>query len=144
MSQCSSCAFRQGCETFFEPFNRLRSEICALGPVTFLCHHSLDWQGHISVVEGIAIDIHGNHERAKVCEGWKQRVRERAATGRFRDQEINKIQRIAAQRALHVINLAIDADGELKDQYYRELRGLLQLLTGKEVEEGTTTLTAGE
>lgn len=135
MSQCSSCAFRQGCETYFEPFNRLRSEICALGPVPFLCHHLLDWQSHISVVNGVAFDIHGNSQKAHVCEGWKARVRELAAAGRFSDPEINKIQRLAAQRALHVINLAIDADGELKETYYRELRGLMQLLTGKEIEQ---------
>lgn len=128
-SPCSTCAFRAGCVTATEPYNVLRSEICALGAVPFACHHGLDWTRHISVIRGVAVDLSGKSQKAQMCAGWKERVRQLAAEGRFRDPDIRQVLRLTAQRALRVIDRAIAAEeNPHKAEYWLELGLLVELL----------------
>lgn len=74
-SACDSCAFREGSITFErEPDNRLRAQIAALGGIPFFCHHGLNWNKPIAVKRGFAFDLDGNHQRLKICEGWRSHV----------------------------------------------------------------------
>lgn len=41
---CETCAFREDCETFDEPLNRLKSMICAMSGLPFYCHKGYDWR----------------------------------------------------------------------------------------------------
>lgn len=73
--ECDTCAFREGSTTHdAEPYNRLRSEICALTGVPFFCHHGLNWRKPMIIRRGMAADVDGNIRRLQICAGWKARM----------------------------------------------------------------------
>lgn len=70
-SACDTCAFRPGPGAHEEPYNRLRSNICAMSGVPFFCHEGIDWRGQdaMSRLPGL---LHSGD--AHICAGWKERV----------------------------------------------------------------------
>lgn len=112
---CSSCAFREGCETFTDPYNRLRSMVASLGAVPFFCH-----KGKLP-----------NFRR--LCAGWKAEVAKLAAQGHFRDPQVRHLRKIAAQHALTQIEVFTDKDKtqDEKDAAHREISWMLELLTDR-------------
>jgi hypothetical protein len=94
-SICAECAFRKGCETWHEPRNHLVSQICAAGPLVFLCHAGIDWQNpqtHLLSVRALA-----QTGSLRVCEGWKRAV---AARQWPADPALRRYQRMLARAAL--------------------------------------------
>jgi hypothetical protein len=149
MSGCDSCAFRPGSVTHDkEPYNALRGLICALGARPFHCHHlngedhhddqqyllqrlpdvrrflqrfyaEQGWSGRI--LEG---------ETLKLCAGWKEAVRENKAKHLFDDPAVRRVRRLAADRALEVIEqfIAAPEGSPQKADLNRELGSLVYLL----------------
>jgi hypothetical protein len=96
VSQCEGCAFKPGAAANREPWNRLRSMICALGGIPFYCHHGLDWKrGEKAVGDALVIIKHQakleeigipkaallrarlpikDGEKLHVCGGWRKAV----------------------------------------------------------------------
>jgi hypothetical protein len=65
-----------------------------------------------------------------LCEGWKQAVRDLKAKHLFDDPAVCRVRRLAADRALEVIELFIAApeDSLEKAEYNRELKSLVEML----------------
>lgn len=147
MSACDTCAFRPGSTTHDnEPYNSLRGMLCALGARPFHCHH-LNGEDHhdnqqyllqrmpqvrkfLAKVPELQDDPVLQGEATHLCEGWKQAVRKYKAKGLFDDPAVRRIRRIAADRALEVIDLFLAApeDSPEKAEYNRELKSLVELL----------------
>ena len=70
---CAGCAFRKGCETWYEPRNRVISAISAAGPLPFACHENLDWRDPVS--HFLPLQLIAREGRPRMCEGWKAAVR---------------------------------------------------------------------
>lgn len=144
---CGSCAFRPGCVTHdAEPYNALRGIIAALGARPFWCHHVNGEDHHedqqyllrrlpqvrkallnCEILEGDPV-LEG--ETVKLCEGWKEAVRKHKANHLFDDPAVRKVRRLAADRALVVIDefIAAPEGSELKAELNRELSSLVGLL----------------
>jgi hypothetical protein len=147
VNACDTCAFRAGSVTHdSEPYNALRGMLCALGAVPFHCHH-VNGEDHsgdqqyllqrlprvrkvlkqFEILEGDPV-LEG--ETVRLCEGWKAAIAKNKAKGLFDDPGIRNVRRIAASRALEVIELFIAApeDSPEKAELNRELGSLVYML----------------
>lgn len=122
-NMCSECAFRKNCETWHETENRVVSQICAAGPIPFVCHHELDWQNPLATVLSPKALAAG--KRLHICEGWKRAVRERTWPA---DPALRFYQRWLATAALLTFRKFRDGEATARqlqrdpqplDRYYR-------------------------
>lgn len=126
MSACATCAFRPGSVTHDqEVYNALRGMLCALGAVPFYCHHGHNWEDANAM---LAAHLCG--PGLELCEGWKAAVAENKAKHLFDDPGIRRVRRIAADRALVVIEefIAAPEGSPEKAELNRELGSLVYLL----------------
>ena len=122
---CSHCAFRKDCETWHEPENRVTSQICAAGPIPFLCHASLDWTSPLARVLPVnRLVVPGQPPR--VCAGWKQAVRDRQWP---EDPALRRYQRWLAGEALLVWRACLLGTGTLRG-LHNALRALDRFYKG--------------
>ena len=75
---CDGCAFTEGAEANLEVWNNLKSQLCVLGGLPFVCHHDRDWRNtkQMRIEEAYA-------DGWMICAGWKREVRALAALGGF-------------------------------------------------------------
>lgn len=123
---CDTCAYREGCETFFEPYNRLRSMICSFGGLPFYCHDNFDWR-KTNAAELSASETMALRRQANICAGWRREVAARAKAGNF-DRSTSRIRRRAAILALRTLEVAIKSEDPEKSEAYADLRLLIELL----------------
>lgn len=130
---CAGCAFNPGAAANLEPNNRVRSEICALAGLPFMCHHGLQWDKPLGIYRGIAFDTAGSTIPARVCAGWKSRVRELNLLGYFRNNR--QARRHYGTMALKSLNLALSQDipQPERDFHWSRLRMLMQKLVKKNI-----------
>jgi hypothetical protein len=147
MNSCDSCAFRTGSVTHDqEPYNALRGLLCALGGRPFHCHHLNGADHHkdqqyllqrlprVRAFLKTLPELQGEPvlegETVKLCEGWKEQVREYKAKHLFDDPAVRRVRHLAADRALEVIDLFMAAPDESpqKARLNRELESLIYLL----------------
>jgi hypothetical protein len=123
--QCEGCAFKPGAAANREPYNLLRSEVCALGAIPFFCHHSIDWKNRKMDSASIRADV----RIAGICQGWKRRVGELRAEGYFVDVEKRRTRRFSAMYILGVLDEWIEQkDPTEKKILHSQLREALRLL----------------
>jgi hypothetical protein len=72
----------------------LVSQICAAGPLPFLCHANLDWRDPLTYLQ-LALGKRG--AGGKVCAGWKREVAARRWPG---DPALRRYQKMLASQAL--------------------------------------------
>ena len=127
-SPCNECAFsKQGAGT--EPYNVLRSQVCALGPIPFGCHHTIDWRSQHSWTPA-------QHREAirqsGMCQGWMARVRELNAQGWYGKYRV--IRRAIAKQCLELIDLFTDEKNPReKKRQLSALKRMLRFLTSKDI-----------
>jgi hypothetical protein len=150
MNACDTCAFRDGSVIHDqEPYNALRGLICALGARPFYCHH-LNGEDHhgdqqyllqrlpsarrflqkVYAGLGKADSPILQGETLRICEGWKEEVRRHKAAGLFSDPAVREVRRLAAARALQVIEdfIAAPEGSKQKAGLNWELGSLIGLL----------------
>jgi hypothetical protein len=123
---CSECAFRKTCATWHEPRNRVVSQICAAGPLTFFCHENLAWADpllHVLPARALARIAEGG---LRVCEGWKQAV---AARRWPADPALRWYQRMLARTALVTFDRFLDGKAT-RAELHRDLAVLAEYHKG--------------
>lgn len=133
-SPCDTCAFnRTGTGgAADETTNRLKGEICVLGPIPFWCHHTKsgeewNWKESTSV-----LDVKDPTDR-KVCGGWQKRVQAAAAKGEYNPPEIRPYQKHLALLALSSLdNILKKPEGYDKATEFANLKDALKALKGIE------------
>ena len=124
---CSSCAFAKGCAANLEPYNRVRSEICAQAAIPFYCHDTFDWKNtdpdKMTRDEVVALRRNMN-----ICQGWRRRVRQLASRGHFKNAGVREIRRLLGHRALAILQTAIRSSGEEKTRHYNDLDDTIRML----------------
>jgi hypothetical protein len=134
---CKTCAYREGCETFSEPYNRLRSIICALAGLPFYCHQGMDWRT-INLAELTRDQIIQFRKDATICEGWRQAVAARAKAGHH---TLSKLRRRLGARAIRLINEIIKSEEPEKTRAYSDLEQTIELLSNApEVSDSPATI----
>ena len=111
-TQCAECAFHKGCETWYEPHNRVVSEICAAGPLPFACHSNLDWRSPAAAHLPVQWLTRG---KVQMCEGWKASVRSKQWP---KDRWLRMYQRSLAHCALEVFSDFRRGDASLQKLTY--------------------------
>lgn len=121
-NQCDTCAFKKGAAANREPYNLLRSTVCALSGVPFFCHEGFDWR---NFRQGLP-----PREHRKVCAGWQQNVRQLAAKGRFANEDRRRTLHVLGGLALEEIELGYGSDKTERDKmpHRTKLRRILTFL----------------
>lgn len=131
MTQCDGCAFKDGAAANVEPYNRLRSEICAIGGLPFFCHANIDWRKDLTGKD--PEQLGAELRKTGICAGWRERVLELKSGGHFDDPEIRIVRRLVAAYALQKIDEWADAPaGEEKQFLHGELSRAIGMLVETE------------
>jgi hypothetical protein len=123
-SPCEGCALSPGAAANKEMYNHLKSMICLLGPLPFMCHNGQDWQDPAS------------HRLAprevfrqgwRICERWRREVAKLTATGYYENARVTKPFATAALRELDN-SLSEDLGEEERTQALQALAEFLATL----------------
>jgi hypothetical protein len=121
---CETCAFREDCETFGEPLNRLKSMICAMSGLPFYCHKGHDWRNtHIANMTNS--EVKEFRSSAQICEGWRRAIRERVESGAF---TAAPIRRYFGREAIRLIDKFLSVEEPEKSEALGELEKVIELL----------------
>jgi hypothetical protein len=120
---CAQCAFRKSCETWHEPRNHLVSQICAAGPVPFLCHADLDWHDPFTRHFSARALMQAG---GRVCEGWRRQV---AARRWPVDPDLRRYQRMLAHQALFTAERFLEGEASARE-LQRDLSPLAEYYHG--------------
>jgi hypothetical protein len=127
--QCEGCAFNG--DAAAEPYNRLRSEICALTGVPFYCHHGLDWTRPLALKNGLVVDMDGKSAKPVACAGWRDRMRANQLLPRgTSDMAIlgRMVRKGKGKDALATLELAIKSEPKAKPGIWKKLHKMVRLL----------------
>src|SRR5229473_1752785 len=115
LNQCDECAFKPGAVANKEPYNHLRSEVCALSARPFFCHHS--WANQRQECR-----------TAGTCAGWRARVQELKKKGWFTDKSKVATRRWVGEYILAQIEEFISTTGAEKRRATRAIKSSLRIL----------------
>ena len=133
MNACDTCAFG-GNGAAKEPYNRLKSDICAFGAIPFFCHHGkdgteYDWQE--SPLGPMLLEP----ANRKVCAGWQAKVKELKRCHYFSNKDYLIIRRIVATAAMKALEIftAKDVNLHKKEQARVRLAECVKFITRKDI-----------
>lgn len=127
--QCEGCAFKPGADANKEPYNSIRAQVCALGPIPFYCHHDVDWKAQHG---WNAAQLRESCRVAGVCGGWTAEVRRLHGRGFY--GEFRAIRQAVAKQCLFAIELFTSSeDGPKKSEVRRTLFKMVRFLTSKDI-----------
>lgn len=125
---CQTCAFKDGCAANLEPYNRVRSEVCALSAIPFYCHTTFDWR-NTDLSTMTRDEVAAFRKGMTVCQGWRRRVAELAKHGHFKVPGVREVRRILGQNAILIIQRVVKTEDRAeKDQLYRSLDEYVRML----------------
>ena len=128
-SPCSECAFSKT-GAALEPYNAIRAEVCALGPLPFGCHHGLNWNGSKMWTPD---EQRANLRKSGMCEGWKARVRLLNSKGFF--GKYTPIRRAIAKQFLELLEVWLaETDEKEKSSQHRAMKRMLRFLASRDIE----------